>query len=344
MNYNNLWQGRNSLKISHLSQGEADGERSDSCLVPLTIRRKSFICNGLWRKMTDPSESVLQRAIIIVGAPRSGTTFLGNLLKHHPRLAYLEEPRLTWRYGNDHRSDMLKASDARPDVCAHIRRIFAQAVRSAGRERLLEKTPSNALRLAFVDQVLPECQFVHILRNGVQSALSIRKYWEAHARGIPTRKLAQRLREITWRRAPHYLREMARRTLPRRLETWAGRPVWGPRIPGIDGLLRDLDLLEVCCIQWRMSVEAACQFGRRLPSHRYFECRLESFSPDTVRSILRFCGLEESDEVWAAFHAAFDPSLPASRSETAAEDELQVIRQWIEPTLKWLEYELDNAN
>ena len=100
-------------------------------------------------------ELLLTQPIIVIGSPRSGTTLLGNLLECHPALAQLVEPRLTWKYGNDRKSDMLRPSDARPDVCQHIRDTFSRAVRDQGRERLVEKTPSNSLRMEFVEKVLP---------------------------------------------------------------------------------------------------------------------------------------------------------------------------------------------
>ena len=289
--------------------------------------------------MIRQENQLLERPIIIVGTPRSGTTFLGNVLKHHPSLAYVNEPRLTWRYGNDHKSDRLDPDDARPEVCEHIRSVFAEAVRTAGRHRLLEKTPSNTLRLGFVERVLPGCQFIHILRDGVESVLSIRRFWEQHAVGIKPRVVGQRLREVSWRRIPYYFKEVLRRSLPKRFSSLTGQPVWGPRIPGIDGLLRDLDLLEVCCIQWRMCVEAACQFGRRLPEHRYMECRLEEMSPELLQSVLQFAELDESEEVGKAFEQLFNPTLPGGRRGNADPEEIDRIRQSIEPTLKWLGYE-----
>lgn len=287
--------------------------------------------------MNDSLDPLLHRPIIVIGAPRSGTTLLGNLLKHHPALAYLEEPRLTWRFGNDRKSDLLRPEDARPGVRKHIRMSFAKAVRDAGKQRLLEKTPSNALRLGFVEQVLPGCQFVHIIRDGTESVLSIRKYWQGHAGGMKPHKIAERLREIDWRRAPHYFKEFLRRAMPRPLAGFVHQPVWGPRIPGIDSLVQELDLLEVCCLQWRMCVEMACQYGRQLPSERYFECRLEDISPELLEPILEFCQLDRAPEMSSAFDRVFDPALLTRRCSQADAQELETIRRWIEPTLRWLE-------
>jgi hypothetical protein len=281
-------------------------------------------------------DQLLQRPIVVVGAPRSGTTLLGQLLGAHPALAHIEEPRLTWRYGNDGKSDMLSPEDARPDVRQHIRGTFAAAVQRARRERLIEKTPSNSLRMGFVDAVLPGCLFVHIIRDATESVLAIRRFWQQHARGVPKGKLLERLREVNLRRLPYYGREFVRRAMPSPLRGLVRQPVWGPRIPGIDGLLQDLPLLDVCALQWRMCVEAACAFGRTLPDDRYLEVRLEDLSPSLLEKALRFCQLDAAPEVAAAFERDFDAAQTKHRRKTATLEEIAVIRKWTESTSEWL--------
>jgi hypothetical protein len=184
--------------------------------------------------------------------------------------------------------------------------------------------------------VLPGCIFIHTIRDGVESVLSIRKFWEQHARGVPKDKLIQRLKEIDLKRAPYYAKEFLRKAMPRQLSGLVGKPVWGPRIPGIDGLLDQLELLEVCCLQWRMCVEQACLYGRRLPPGRYLEVQLEEMSPALLRSVLDFCQLEMTPEVLSGFEQMFDEKLTTRRKTTAGPDDLETIRRWIEPTMSWL--------
>lgn len=285
---------------------------------------------------TNDLGSTLDRPIVVIGSPRSGTTLLGNLLGFHPRVAQLVEPRLTWKYGNDRKSDMLRLADARPEVCRHIRQTFAMTVQRQGRERLVEKTPSNSLRMEFVEQVLPGCLFVHTIRNGIESVLSIRKFWQQHARGVRKDKMIERWGELDWHRVPYYAKEFLRRAMPASLSGLVGQPVWGPRIPGIDGLLEDLDLLEVCCLQWRMCVEQACAYGRQLPPDRYMECHLEEMSPELLGSVLDFCQLENTPEVEAGFQELFDAGLTTRRRQQTAKHDLEVMRRWIGPTMQWL--------
>jgi hypothetical protein len=289
-----------------------------------------------------PNDSqVLNKPIIIIGAPRSGTTMLGEFLEAHHSLYCAMEPRLIWRYGNDRKSDMLRADDATPRVVNYIRREFARQVQAADRSRLLEKTPSNALRIEFVNRVFPDAKFVHIIRNPLDSVLSIRSFWLGYSHGvtgIAKGRIRQRLKEAGVRRLPYYAMEAVGRLLPKPLSGLCGPRVWGPRLPGMRGLVRDLDLLEVCCLQWRMCVEAACQQGRKLPPDRYLECRLEDMSPDSMRSILQFCELEDDPAVWKQLEERFDPTKAGARKVQADPLEIQRINQWIEPTAQWLGY------
>ncbi len=285
----------------------------------------------------------LHRPIIILGAPRSGTTFLGDILGVHRDLAYLVEPRLVWRYGNDAKSDMLRREDAREEVCRHIRGSFANFVRRAGRRRLLEKTPSNSLRPAFVDAVFPDCLFIHIMRSPIDSVLSIRRLWLDHASGIRTiakGRVSQRAGEISPMRLPYYWRELVHRFLPRPVARLFGQNIWGPRLPAINCLLQEVDLLDVCALQWRSCIESTKHFGERLPEDRYLEIRLEDLSDQHLGRLFEFCGIDSDSTVWERFHRDHDPSLAHARRARAQPQEIDRILEWIEPTMRWIGYDL----
>jgi hypothetical protein len=203
--------------------------------------------------MTD--DQLLKKPIIILGAPRSGTTLLSKVLGQHRDVAHLIEPRMTWRYGNDQKSDMLRPEDARPKVIAHIRKRFADFVRKSGKSRLVEKTPSNSLRPAFVNKVFPDAKFVHIIRNGYDSCLATEDFWDKHATGVSNvapGRLSQRLHELGPWRLPYYLPEFARPAAPGPVRKLLGPNLWGPRLPGHRQLLRELGATAVACLQWRL--------------------------------------------------------------------------------------------
>lgn len=287
-------------------------------------------------------DALLERPIVVIGAPRTGTSILGALLGRHRDLVFCNEPRLVWRYGNDRRSDALRPEDARPEVRAHIRARLAAYVREQGGGRLIEKTPANSLRMGFVDRVLPDARFLHVLRNPIDAVLSIHHYWSGYAGGVRNdllrRRLVRRVREMDPRQIPHYALEFARRLLPRRL---GGPQVWGPRFPGLEGMLRELDLIEVCALQWRLCVEAACRYGRALPPERYLEIPLEGFDHAALGRILAFCDLPEDPDLRRAVDVEFYYSDLATRRRAAASSEEQArVKALVEPTATWLGYAL----
>jgi len=290
--------------------------------------------------MAELDDKLLTRPIIVLGTPRSGTTFLLQLLANQPDLVHVDEPRLIWRYGNDRRSDQLAEADARPEVVRHIRKKFAERVRSGGGSRLLEKTPSNALRIGFVDRVFPDCRFVHVIRHPVDAVPAIRGFWQNHSTGVRNTsgsRIKRRLREASWRQLPHYGTEFIRRVIGR-YTRMAGPNLWGPRIVGLKQMVRELSPLEVACIQWRTCVESACRAGRALSADRYFEFKLEEMTEHTVRDLLQFLQIDD-DQIVEAFRQRHDSGRAGAGRTRANEEELRQIADYLEPTMQWLGYE-----
>ncbi|PXA03670.1 hypothetical protein DDZ13_10265 [Coraliomargarita sinensis] len=290
--------------------------------------------------MNSSTDSLLREPIIIIGAPRSGTSFLSRLLSKHSQLAMLVEPRLTWKYGNDAKSDLLKSRDARPEVIEYIRGRFGDFVAKEGKSRLAEKTPSNALRLGFVDQIFPDAKYINIIRNGKDSALSIRSFWEKSSTGfsgVNPGRLSQRLKEIRPKQIPYYAREFGHRMIGG-VFTKNGPAVWGPRLPGMAALAAELDPLEMACLQWRTCVELSCDYGRRLPSQRYLELRLEQLDSLAIERMLNFCGLGAEPAVEALYQDRFNQEKASARQKKMSKDENRILERWLQPTLEWLDY------
>lgn len=282
--------------------------------------------------------------VIILGAPRAGTSILGRLLQEHPEFVHAREPRLVWRYGNDRFSDQLSAQRARPEVAAHIRSYFADVVSRGAGSRLLEKTPSNALRVPFVEKVFPDAVYVHVIRNGFHSAASIRSYWQNGTQGVNQTRigarssiLRQRLREASLSQLPNYAWEFACRVLPNR----QGQPrtLWGPRLPGLAKMVRDMTLIEVAAMQWRQCTELAAHDGRALAPGRYMEVRLEDLTLDKLEAILLHVGLDMHDNVAAAYTHGFDRNMPSRKLDQLSDIDRHSLRRILTPTMQWLGYD-----
>jgi sulfotransferase family protein len=122
----------------------------------------------------------LHRPVFIIGAPRSGTTFLGSCLGRMPEISYHFEPRLTkaaaqyvydgtW---SERRSAALFRASYRALVLAAL----------DGGRRFADKNPENSFLVPFLAATFPAAQFVHIVRDGRDAAVShAEKPWLAAA-------------------------------------------------------------------------------------------------------------------------------------------------------------------
>jgi hypothetical protein len=271
--------------------------------------------------------------IIIIGAPRSGTTILGDILSSHPDLHYFVEPTPLWRRYAKFHGDFVDREYTNDQV-RKTRTLFEKSLRESGKRRILEKTPQNCLRVPFVYNVFPNAKYVHIVRDGYESSLSILKHWETNTSGFKGVRIGQRLSEMSLRQAPKYAIQLFKRLLPS-----SGRPrvFWGPILPGMSRLLSAFSLAQVSAIQWKTCVEQACYFGRKLPKEQYMEVRLEELDANKVREIIGFVGLSQSDEVDLAFETKFKNEQTSYRRAEANDEVLQELEPWVGPTQTWLE-------
>jgi hypothetical protein len=122
----------------------------------------------------------LHRPIFIVGAPRSGTTFLGSCLGRLPEVSYHSEPRLT-KAAAQYVYDETWSERWSAAVFRVSYRALLLATLEGGR-RFAEKNPENSFLVPFLAATLPTAQFVHIVRDGRDAAVShAEKPWLAAA-------------------------------------------------------------------------------------------------------------------------------------------------------------------
>ncbi len=130
-------------------------------------RRDPALRNRPSARALDPR---LRRPVFIIGAPRSGTTFLGNSLGRLPGISYHFEPRLT-------KAAACRVYDGSWSARrgAAVFRVSYGALLLAtldGGYRFAEKNPENSFLVPFLATEFPDAQFVHILRDGRDVAVS----------------------------------------------------------------------------------------------------------------------------------------------------------------------------
>lgn len=147
-----------------------------------------------------PGKYAFDRPVIILSAPRSGSTLLFETLAQSDDL---------WTIGGESHglfesinrfnplfgycdSNALSADDATPRIVEQIRSGFFQQLRdSQGRSyksvsnaqgplpRLLEKTPKNALRVSLLNEIFPDALYIYLYRNPRENISAMMDAWES---------------------------------------------------------------------------------------------------------------------------------------------------------------------
>ena len=253
--------------------------------------------------------------VIILGAARSGTTMLANILKQDRRVIYIGEPRYIWKHKNFYVGhDMLTKKHITPEVREHITTAFQNYFQKNDGDVLLEKTPSNSLRFEFVYNLFPDAKYIHIIRNGIDVAFSAKKRWMGeytktelvHKKNLSNiSKATNRRLKRKWKDSGAYWLDILndlKYTLPLYLNNIGlkKQSMWGPCYPGINIDYKNLELIEVCSLQWKKSVESVLQFKNSESFNGdYHEIRYEdivSGNMQKVNNLFNFAGIDFNQE------------------------------------------------
>jgi hypothetical protein len=122
--------------------------------------------------------------VFIIGAPRTGSTFLGNCLGRVPGISYHEEPYLTKAAAQY----VYDGSWTARRGAAFFRLTYGALLLANldGGYRFAEKDPENSFLVPFLAAEFPDARFVHIMRDGRDSAVShAEQPWLAAASATP---------------------------------------------------------------------------------------------------------------------------------------------------------------
>jgi hypothetical protein len=287
--------------------------------------------------MTGPATDV-----VIVGAPRSGTNMLRDVLTSIPGVTTwpCDEINLIWRHGNrGFPSDELTPELARPEVASYIRRRF-ERIRRTDAPYVVEKTCANSLRAGFVRAVLPTAKYVLITRDGIDAAASAMARWNApfdlgytaaKARFVP-------LSDVL----PYGARFVAGRLRRRAGAGSGGGQVtgwWGPRPADYRAVMARHPLDEVCALQWQRCVDASHRELESLPADQLFQVTYEDFVRSPHRQVAElgdFLGIAGAAD-GARIEGVSATSVGRGRA-TLGPDTVERLERLIAPSLERLGY------
>lgn len=235
------------------------------------------------------------RPVIIIGAARSGTNMLRDILTQLPGFGTwpCDEINYIWRHGNMREAtDEFNPELATEPVQVFIRKVFDRLAKRQTLSHVVEKTCANSLRVGFVNRIFPDALFIHIVRDGRDVVVSAQKRWTA---ALDLLYILRKARFVPVTDVPYY----ASRYLWNRLYYLASHEhrlaFWGPRFEGLEQALERLSLAEVCAIQWQRCVDKARRDFERIDSARVYQFHYEDFveKPDTgLQRLGTFLGLD----------------------------------------------------
>lgn len=249
------------------------------------------------------ADNLFERPIFIIGAPRSGTTLLFELMTSayglwsvdseahgpiegigafHPASRNFDSHALAAEDATQANASALKAGLA-ARLVDHRRRSWLgfHPAKRPERIRLVEKTPENVLRIPLLAQVFPDALFVFLYRDARSNVSSLVEAWK-HGGFVNLPRLPG------WPHGPWCF------LLPPGWQTMAGRP-----------------LPELCAFQWAAANERALDDLTSLEPSRWMALEFEELvaTPSQVACrIARFAGIEEDQGLIEASERPLRPS------------------------------------
>jgi hypothetical protein len=278
--------------------------------------------------MTRASASeIARRPIIVIGAPRSGTNMLRDVLTSLPGVCTwpCDEINYIWRHGNaalPH--DEFSPDHATPRVQAYIRQAFESLARAERARAIVEKTCANSLRVGFVDRIFPKATYIWIVRDGRDAVASAIRRWTAP---LDLAYVVRKARYVPFSDLPRYAFSYARNRITRYFSPQRRLSNWGPRFQGMQAMLRERSLAEVCAAQWLRCVASARRDLAAIEPSRVTRVNYEQFVAQPaaeLQKVLDRLGIRPSaDELRAAVQQVSDGSVGKWR---AAFDEYTLAR------------------
>ena len=282
----------------------------------------------------------LRPPIILIGNYRSGTSVTQNLIGLHSDIAPWYEPRTVWLYPDPgRRHDEFDQQDASNKVVRYIRHRFLRHQQQHDGRRVMEKTPSNNLRVPFVDAIFPDAIYLHVTRNPFSFISSMEHKWQrsktlkGFRRSVETTPVTQ---------LPYYVAQMFKDQFSKRILNKKYISMYGPRYKGIENDIKGFSKLRVIAKQWAVANRKAREDIAGLNRSRVFSFLYEDLVKDpkgTFRKIYEHCELEYDSDMLAEAENMVDPKRQQKWARFN-EQQLREILPEIEQEMAYYGYEV----
>lgn len=240
--------------------------------------------------------------VVIIGAGRSGTNMLRNVLTKIDGVGTwpCDEINYIWRYGNrDHPTDEFLPSMVTPKITRYIRCQFnsmdkrlLEGLPIIKNRFIVEKTCANSLRVDYVHSILPEAKYLYIVRDGRDVVASAQKRWKAPL-DIPY--LYAKTRFVPKNDLAYYAFKYFKSRLSKVFSGNNAISVWGPKFEGMLQISSKHRLEYVCAMQWLRCVSLSDAAFQLMPENKVFKLRYEDFVADPELMLAALCRFLELD-------------------------------------------------
>lgn len=284
--------------------------------------------------------------VVILGAGRSGTNALRDAITGLPGFETwpCDEINPIWRHGNiSWPDDEIPPSQANGPK-GSIRRSFQRIWRSSNKPAfVVEKTCANTLRVPFVDAVIPEAKYIHIIRDGVDVVASAQKRWRGEMELASLPYYWAKIKYAPKTDLPRYGLSFIKNRIAMAKSAEKRMDIWGPRFKGMDEMSRNgADLDAICATQWVRCIEATESALATMPKEKSLTLRYEDFTGQpsaALAKILSFLGhaSASSTEINQAVADVSTHSIRKGRK--ALSGDIDALLEIMRPTLLRLGYE-----
>lgn len=280
--------------------------------------------------------------VIIIGAPRSGTNMLRDILCELPGVATwpCDEINYIWRHGNvEQETDEFCAERVSPSVKKFIRNEFDNFAKKGNLNVLVEKTCANSLRVPFIEKIVPEAKYIFIVRDGIDVVGSAMLRWTAEL-DIPY--ILKKVRYVPISDLPYYGFRYFGSRLYKLVSGQKRLSFWGPQFNGLHEALKNYSLEEVCALQWQRCVDLSEEAFSGMPEDRVVKVKYEDFVTKPAEELIRILvALNipfEATEVEASVRLVSARSLGKGR-KALNQNQLKAVSSLVSDTLQRYGYE-----
>jgi hypothetical protein len=279
--------------------------------------------------------------LIIIGAPRSGTNMLRDILTSFEGFATwpCDEINYIWRHGNMfYPSDEMPVKNATPQVKKYIQNSFDVIRKKYNADVLVEKTCANSLRVPFVDSIIPDAKYIFIYRDGIDVAGSAKERWTAK---LDISYILTKVKFVPITDLPVYALRYFWARLFRFFSNENRLAFWGPELESMQSILQKHTLREVCALQWQQCVEKAEESFSKMSADKVERLKYEDFvrQPEKeLKRILKFVGKDiDPSEITKAVRYVSPHSINKGRKYLVGR-EVKNLESLVGETLKRYDY------